>query len=67
MTQTIDMSNIYEELKRIEKIMVTKAEMNRFLETFAVMSNEDTMGQIRQSEQDIIAGRIKKVTSTADL
>ncbi len=67
MAQSIDISKVYEELKRIERSMITKIEMNRFLETLMVISNEDTMNQIRQSEQDISVGRVKKVNSVSDL
>lgn len=35
--------------------MVTKEEMEQILETMEILSNPDTMEQIRQSEEDIIA------------
>ena len=67
MTETVTMNKIYDELKQIEKKMVTKEEMEKILETVEVMSNPDTMEQIRQSEEDIQAGRVKEVRSARDI
>nr|MBI4156571.1 hypothetical protein [Candidatus Woesearchaeota archaeon] len=67
MTETITINKIYEELKLIERNMVTKDEMERMLETIEIMSNENTMEQIRQSEKDIKAGRVKEVNSMDDI
>ena len=67
MTETITINKIYEELKLIERNMVTKDEMEKMLETIEIMSNENTMEQIRQSEKDIKAGRVKEVRSINDI
>ncbi len=67
MAETVTMNKIYDELKQIEKKMVTKEEMESILETVEIMSNPDTMEQIRQSEEDIQAGRIKEVKSVRDI
>ena len=67
MTELITINKIYEELKLIEKNMITKEEMERMLETIEIMFNENTMEQIRQSEDDILAGRIKEVNSVDDI
>ena len=47
--------------------MITKEEMNRFIETMEILSNEETMEQIRKSEQDIKIGKVKEITSVRDL
>jgi len=67
MTETITLEKVYKELKTIEASMVTKEEMERILETIAIMSNEHTMEQIRESEADIKAGRIKEIHSVKDI
>ena len=67
MAGTVTMNKIYDELKQIEKKIVTKEEMEKILETVEIISNQNTMEQIRQSEEDIQAGRIKKITSVRDI
>ncbi len=62
---TID--DVYKELKLIQRKMVTKEEIDRLVETIAILSNKETMRQIEESERDIMAGRIKRINSIADL
>ncbi|MEK6872960.1 MAG: hypothetical protein AABW90_03030 [Nanoarchaeota archaeon] len=47
--------------------MVTKQELEQALDTIAVLSNEETMRQIRESENDITIGRFKEVNSIEEL
>lgn len=67
MEQTVDLKKVYNELKKIKSTMITKEEMNSFLETISIVSNEDTMKQIQNSEQDIKDGKIREVNSSNDL
>ncbi len=67
MPDTISLSDLHKELKNIEANMVTKQEMNRFIESVAVLSSSKTMNQIRKSEKDIVAGRIKGIKSVRDI
>ena len=67
MEQTVSLADLYRELKKIEQVMVTKAELNNFVETVAVLSNEQTMNQIQSSEADISSGRTKKIVSVHDI
>lgn len=67
MEETINLEAIYRKLKAIEQSMVTKAEMNRALETVMIESNEDTMRQVRESAEDIKAGRTRKINSVKDV
>ena len=67
MPETITIGKVYDELKIIERKMVTKDEMERIIDTIEILSNPDTMEQIRQSEEDIKAGRIKAVKSVCDI
>jgi len=59
--------DIYRELKLIQSKMVTKTEIERVLETIAVLSNKNTMKQIMKSERDIAEGRTKIINSIDDL
>ena len=67
MTEAVSLEDVYNELKKIERKMVTKEEMNKFVDTLEVLSNEDTMSQIRQSERDIASGKFKEVNSVSDI
>lgn len=67
MTETITINKVYDELKVIERKMVTKEEMEQILETMEILSNPDTMAQIRQSEEDIKSGKVKEVKSARDI
>ncbi len=67
MAETITLGKVYEELKTIERNMVTKEEFERILETLEISSNKNTMDQIRQSEKDIKAGRIKEIRSVSEI
>jgi serine/threonine protein kinase HipA of HipAB toxin-antitoxin module len=67
MAETVTMDKVYKQLKLIERNMVTKQEMERMLESVEIMSNEDTMEQIKQSEEDIKSGRIKEIKSVSDI
>lgn len=53
MESQITNQKIIEKLREIEKSMVTKQELELTLETIAVLSNEETMRQIKESENDI--------------
>ena len=65
--KVINLADVYRKLKVIEQSMVTKRELESALETVMILSNEDTMEQIRESEKDIKAGRIKKISSVKDI
>lgn len=67
MEQIIDLKKLYEELKRIERNMITKQELNSFIETLEIMNNEETLEQIKNSEEDIKAGRVREADSVDDI
>ncbi len=67
MTGAISMKQIYEELKKIEKKMATKKEIESLMETISIMNNPDTMKQIAESIEDIKQGRVKEISSAKDL
>lgn len=61
------LDDLYNELKLIHRSMVTKEEIARLVETIVILTNSDTMRQIEESEKDILAGRVKRINSIADL
>ena len=65
--ETISIRNIYDELKKIEKNMVTKKEMEALRETVEIMGNPETMKQIVDSVNDIQKGNVKEVDSVQDM
>ncbi len=67
MTEAISMKQIYEELKKIEKKMATKEEVESLTETIEVLGNPETMRQIADSMADIKRGRVKEITSVRDM
>ena len=67
MTETINLNEVYNKLKMIERSMVTKAELNRALETIMIESNHGTMKQIKESLSDLKAGRVRKINSVKDI
>ena len=67
MTETITIEKVFTELKKIEKNMVTKKELETFKDTIEIISNPKTMRQIADSEEDIKQGRTKIIHSVSDL
>ncbi len=67
MANAITLSELQEEIKKMRKTMVTKQELESWLETMAIMSNLDTMKQIEASEQDVREGRFTEINSIYEL
>ena len=67
MTETITIKQVFDELKKIEKKMVTKKELEAFKDTIEIMSNPSTMRQIADSEEEIAQGKTKVINSAEDL
>jgi len=57
----MNLAELYKKLRIIEQSMVTKKELDTALESVMVFSNEDTIRQIKQSDEDILSGRTKKI------
>ena len=58
---------IIDMLVRIENTMVTRRQFEQVIESIAMMSNEDTMFQIENSEIDFNKGNFKEINSVDDL
>ena len=66
MKKTIDLEHIYNELVKIKSAIITRDEMDGFLETVAILSNPSTMKQIIASQRDIGLGNVKEINSVSD-
>lgn len=67
MAETISIKKVYDELKDVERKMVTRKEMRSLIDTISMMGNPETMKQIAESMHDIENGRVKEVNSAKDL
>jgi hypothetical protein len=67
MEKAMNLSDIYNKLKEIERNMATKQELAQTMETICILSNEDTMSQIESSGGDIQRGKFKQIRSVKDL
>ncbi len=67
MAETISIKQVYDELKKLEREMVTKKEMQSLIDTVGIMGNPETMKQIAESMEDIKHGRVKGISSIKDL
>jgi phage shock protein A len=67
MPTSASIQDVYDELKRIERRMVTKEKLAEMVDSLAILSNNDTMKQISASKNDIKNGKFKEVTSVKDI
>lgn len=67
MAEAISIKKVYDELKKIEKEMVTKKEITSLIDTIEIMGNPETMKQIAESMDDIKQGKVREVNSVKDL
>ncbi len=67
MTESITIEDIYQELKAIEKKMVTREDLEALIDSVEILSNPKTMEALRKSDLDIKEGRVKEVSSVEEL
>ena len=67
MSEVISITDVYEELKKIERNMVTKQELESLSATIEILSNPETMKQLTESAEDIRKGKVRQVASAHDL
>ena len=65
--EQITNKEIIEKLRHIERTMEKKKEFEEAFETFAVLSNEETMQQIKNSERDIKEGKTRKINNIREI
>ena len=67
MAGTVTIEDVYQELKTIERTMVTREDLDALIDTVEILSNPKTMAALRKSDLDIKEGRVKEVSSVEDL
>ncbi len=67
MTESITIEDVYEELKAIEKKMVTREDLEALIDSVEILSNPKTIEALRKSDLDIKEGRVKEVSSVEEL
>jgi hypothetical protein len=63
----VNIRTIYGELKRIERTMATRAQIESFINTVEILNNPNTMEQLIESAKDIKAGKVKEINSVKDI
>jgi len=67
MTESITIEDIYQELKAIERKMITREDLEALIDSVEIRSNPKTMEALRRSDLDIKEGRVKEVSSVEDM
>ena len=67
MAGSITIEDVYQELKTIERTMVTREDLDALIDTVEILSNPKTMAALRKSDLDIKEGRVKEVSSVEEL
>ena len=67
MAGSITIEDVYQELKAIEKKMVTREDLDALIDSVEILSNPKTMEALRKSDLDIKEGRVKQVSSVEEL
>lgn len=67
MSETITIRDVYREIKKLESNMITRKEIEEFVETVDILSDSELMEQIRKSDADIKAGRTTEISSVKNL
>jgi len=67
MAGTVTIEDIYQELKTIERTMVTREDLDALIDSVEILSNPKTMAALRKSDLDIKEGRVKEVSSVEEL
>ncbi len=63
----VSLMQVYDELKKIEQVMVTKKDMEQMMETIQIVHNKETMSQLAGSKEDIKLARVRTISSAQDL
>ncbi|MFZ3058520.1 MAG: hypothetical protein WA102_02170 [Candidatus Methanoperedens sp.] len=67
MTESVTIEDVYQELKTIERTMVTREDLDALIDSVEILSNPKTMAALRKSDLDIKEGRVKEVSSVEEL
>ncbi len=61
MTESITIEDVYQELKAIERKMVTREDLDALIDSVEILSSPKTMEALRKSDLDIKEGRVREV------
>ena len=64
---SVTIQEVYNKLLSIEEHMVTKEELEPFIDTIEILSNHGTMQALAKSDDDIKKGNVKSITGIEDL
>jgi hypothetical protein len=67
MAGSITIEDVYQELKAIERKVVTREDLEALIDPVEILSNPKTTEALRKSDLDIKEGRVKKVSSVEEL
>ena len=67
MAGTVTIEDVFQELKTIERTMVTREDLDAIIDSIEILSNPKTMAALRKSDLDIKEGRVKEVSSVEEL
>ena len=67
MAGSITIEDVYQELKTIERSMVTRKDLVDLIDSVEILSNPKTMSALNKSDLDIKEGRVKEVSSVEDM
>jgi antitoxin YefM len=67
MIESITIEDVYQELKTIERTMVTREDLDALIDSVEILSNPITMAALNKSDLDIKEGRVKEVSSVEEL
>lgn len=64
---SVTIQEVYDKLLSIEEHMVTKEELEPFIDTIEILSRFDTMQALEKSDDDIKKGKTKPISGVDDL
>jgi hypothetical protein len=67
MIQIVTIEDDYQEIKAIEKTMVTRQDLDALIDSIEIKSNLETMEALHKSDIDIKEGRYNEISSVDDL
>ncbi len=67
MIESITIEDVYQELKTIERTMVTREDLDAIIDSVEILSNPKTMSVLHKSDLDIKEGRVKEVFSVEEM
>lgn len=67
MIESVTIEDVYQELKTIERTMVTREDLDAIIDSVEILSNPKTMAALHKSDLDIKENRVKEVSSVEEL